>query len=379
MSGTIPQQITAAASVPAASRLSKVLMLSALIVIIGLLAVVAYLGGLIQGRGAAPQQASAAPATTGAPGSVISPAPAAAEPLANTVANTVGDAVGNTVAKAVANAIAGAGAKTPKVATTAPGPTEDESEKAAKAAASAIAAELEDIRGKLASGQNAPAIAALNSLIERNAAHTLTADAYMLLGQAYQSANRNDDAAAAYASVVEKFKTGPRAPEALFRQAERVFRSRQPQREPMARQLYSQVVDDYPKSEWAPRALLARAEVEGRMRERVMDNAVGTYVPATFVTYRTLAERYPSYSEDALWRMSETLEDLNRYLLQAQALTDLVARFPETKYEAAWKLGEVREKRLKDKSGAVEAYAKVPAASAKYRDAQKKVQELSRP
>jgi hypothetical protein len=77
--------------------------------------------------------------------------------------------------------------------------------------------------------------------------------------------------------------------------------------------------------------------------------------------------------------MSETLEDLNRYLLQAQALTDLVARFPETKYEAAWKLGEVREKRLKDKSGAVEAYAKVPAASAKYRDAQKKVQELSRP
>jgi TolA-binding protein len=379
MSGTIPQQITAAASGPAASRLSKVLMLSALIVIIGLLAVVAYLGGLIQGRGAAPQQASAAPATTGAPGSVISPAPAAAEPLANTVANTVGDAVGNTVAKAVANAIAGAGAKTPKVATTAPGPTEDESEKAAKAAASAIAAELEDIRGKLASGQNAPAIAALNSLMERNAANTLTADAYMLLGQAYQSANRNDDAAAAYASVVEKFKTGPRAPEALFRQAERVFRSRQPQREPMARQLYSQVVDDYPKSEWAPRALLARAEVEGRMRERVMDNAVGTYVPATFVTYRTLAERYPSYSEDALWRMSETLEDLNRYLLQAQALTDLVARFPETKYEAAWKLGEVREKRLKDKSGAVEAYAKVPAASAKYRDAQKKVQELSRP
>jgi TolA-binding protein len=65
---------------------------------------------------------------------------------------------------------------------------------------------------------------------------------------------------------VEKFKTSPRAPEALFRQAERVFRSRQPQREAQARQLYSQVVDDYPQSEWAPRALLARRRVEDKMR-----------------------------------------------------------------------------------------------------------------
>ena len=147
----------------------------------------------------------------------------------------------------------------------------------------------------------------------------------------------------------------------------------------MARQLYSQVVNDYPKSEWAPRALLARADVEDKMRERVMDNIVGTYVPVAFVTYRTVAERYPAYSEDALWKMSETLEDLNRYPLQAQALTDLVTRFPETKHEAAWKLGEVREKRVKNKGGAVEAYAQVPASSSKYRDAHKKVQELSRP
>ena len=71
------------------------------------------------------------------------------------------------------------------------------------------------------------------------------------------------------------------------------------------------------------------------------------------------------------------LESLFQF--QAQALTDLVARFPQTKYEAAWKLGEVREKRLKNKAGAVEAYAKVPPTSSKYRDAQKKVQELGRP
>jgi hypothetical protein len=77
--------------------------------------------------------------------------------------------------------------------------------------------------------------------------------------------------------------------------------------------------------------------------------------------------------------MSEILEDLNRYPLQAQALDDLTTRFPETKYDAAWRLGEIRERRLKNRAGAAEAYARVPAASPKYRDAQRKVQELSRP
>jgi hypothetical protein len=110
-----------------------------------------------------------------------------------------------------------------------------------------------------------------------------------------------------------------------------------------------------------------------------MDKVVGTYVPLKLVTYRTIAERYPAQSEDVLWKMSEMLEDLNRYPLQAQALTDLVDRFPQTKYDAAWKLGEIREKRLKNKPGAAEAYGRVPASSSKYRDAQKKVQELGRP
>ena len=174
-------------------------------------------------------------------------------------------------------------------------------------------------------------------------------------------------------SIAEKFKTSPRAPEALFRQAQRVLKSRQQQKEMVARNLYTTAADTYPKSEWAPRALLARAEIEDRMKERAMDKVVGASVPLELLTYRSLAEKYPSYSEDALWKMSEMLEDLDRYPLQAQALTDLIARFPQTKYEAAWKLGEVREKRLKNKVGAAEAYAKVPETSSKYRDAQKKV------
>ena len=158
-------------------------------------------------------------------------------------------------------------------------------------------------------------------------------------------------------SVVEKFKSSARAPEALFRQAQGVLRSRQSQRELVARQLYTRAAEEYPKSEWAPRALLARAEVEERMRGRVPDEAVGTAVPIALPTYRTIAERYPLQSEMALWRMSEMFEDLDRYPLQARALIDLATRFPMTTYDA---------------------YSKVPATSPKYRNAQKKMQDLAR-
>jgi hypothetical protein len=76
--------------------------------------------------------------------------------------------------------------------------------------------------------------------------------------------------------------------------------------------------------------------------------------------------------------MSEIYADMDRYPLQAQALTELTTRFPATKYDAYWKLGEVAERRLKDKPRAIEAYSKVPSTSTKYRDAQKKVEELNR-
>ena len=362
-SGMVPQAVTTSSgAVPAASRTSKALMAGALVSIIGLIAMVAYLSGRIQERTTEPAPATA-PAT---PPATASAAPASAPSNASTAS---APATPSTAVSRPAAAAATPAPPTPSAAA-----TEDDRAKAAVA----IAADLEDIRGKLAAGQNAPAIAALNLFIERNPAHRLTPEAYMLLGQAYEATSRNDEAVAAYASVAEKFKTSPRAPEALFRQAERVLKSRQQQKEMVARNLYTTAADTYPKSEWAPRALLARAEIENRLKERVMDKVVGAAVPFELLTYRSLAEKYPSYSEDALWKMSEMLEDLDRYPLQAQALTDLIARFPQTKYEAAWKLGEVREKRLKNKAGAAEAYAKVPETSSKYRDALKKVRDLSR-
>jgi serine/threonine protein kinase/outer membrane protein assembly factor BamD (BamD/ComL family) len=360
-SAALPQApVTASGTVPAASGWSKGLMLASLVVIIGLIAVVAYQQGLIRQVG-----------TPDADQAVVTqPAPAAANASSSTA----------TAAPATTTAAPAPAASAPKPSTPSATPAaaaDDEKARLAKANA-AVAAQIEAIRGQLASNQIAPAIVALQAFIAEHGAHRLAPDAYILLGEAYESSNRNDEAISTYASMAETFRGSARAPEALYRQAQRVLRSRLGTRDAFARQIYAQIADEYPRSEWAPRALLARAEVEEKMRERVLDKTLNASVPFSFVTYRTLAERYPAYSEDALWKMGDVYEDLKNYPLQAQALTDLITRFPQTKYEAAWKLGEVRERRLRNPAGAIEAYARVPAASSKYRDAQKKVTELSR-
>jgi serine/threonine protein kinase/tetratricopeptide (TPR) repeat protein len=353
-----------AAAPTALSGLSKTFVVGAVLAIALLIAAVAYLGGRIQERAAAllpaPLRPQASEPTTTAPTKAgTTPAPAAASPAAvpppprPSVANTpaVLDASGQPVTAGAAD-------------------------DATKTAAAAAAAQLEEIRGQLAGRQYAQAIVAARSFVDERPTHRLTPDAYMLLGDAYEAMDRRDEAAAAYASIAEKFRASARAPEALFRQARIVLRSRLSEKEHAARQLYTRVVTDYPKSNWAPQALIARAQLEEKVKERVMDRAVGTYVPMALPTYRALAESYPSQSEEALWRMSEIFADLNRYPLQAQALSDLATRFPMTKYEAQWRLGEVRERRLKDVAGAIDAYGKVPASSPKYRDAQKKLQDL---
>ena len=356
-----------------ASAWSKTLILSAAVVIVGLIAAVAYLGGRVQERAGAPASSSEAQAPLpqeSAP--VPAPDPPAAAPVERIPA-TVPASASPVSTPAVASKAPGS-----NTASAPPAVAAADAERAARTVATAIAGELEEVRGKVAARQYAQAIAGAQSFIETYPSNRLTPDAYMALGEAYEGANRNADAAPAYASVTDKFKTSARAPEALIKQAQLVTRSREPQREATARQLYTRAAEEYPKSEWAPRALQARALIEERRRDRIMDPSVGTMVPVVLSTYRTIAERYPAYSEEPLWRMSEIYDDLNRYALQAQALADLAGRFPQSKHDPYWELGEVRERRLQDKAGAIDAYSKVPASSSKFRNAEKKLQDLRR-
>jgi serine/threonine protein kinase len=359
--------MAASGAVAAAPRLNKALMMTATVLIFALSAIVAYLSGQLSGRSTSP---TAQDVNAPTPASAAGATAALATPNPGTPAVAADSR--SRAAAPVSTAAPAAPPAAPAVNASALKAEED------RKAAAAVAAELEDIRGTLAANQTAPAIVALNSFIEQHPTHRLTPDAYMLLAQAYESSNRTDEAITTYASLAAKFDKSARAPEALYKQGQRVLLSRQPDREPAARRLLTRVAEEYPSSEWAARALIQRAQIEERVRDRVADQLTGGAVPIVLLTYRTLAERYLSHSEAALWKMSEIYEDLDRYPLQAQALTELTTRFPETKFDAFWKLGEVSERRLKDKARALDAYAKVPPTSQKYRDAQKKLAELKR-
>ena len=108
-----------------------------------------------------------------------------------------------------------------------------------------------------------------------------------------------------------------------------------------------------------------------------MDPKVGTSVPAALVSYRTLVDDYPASEGQELAldrfgqhvRRLETLRDL-----EAQVLHTLAMRIPQSDKDAAWRAGEIYEKKLKNTAKARELYALVPEISPHYRDAQKKLQ-----
>jgi len=77
----------------------------------------------------------------------------------------------------------------------------------------------------------------------------------------------------------------------------------------------------------------------------------------------------------ALEEMADMYDDLHRYDLAADTLQEMAARFPNNTRDAAWRAGELYEKRVKDVEKARKAYTMVPMTSSRYRDAQKKLQK----
>jgi tetratricopeptide (TPR) repeat protein len=73
-------------------------------------------------------------------------------------------------------------------------------------------------------------------------------------------------------------------------------------------------------------------------------------------------------------KLADMYEDLKRYELAAQSLETLATRFPNNRRDAAWRAAELYDKRIKDAARARDAYARVPASSPHYKDAQKRAQ-----
>ena len=218
----------------------------------------------------------------------------------------------------------------------------------------------------------------LKLALSQNPTSTSAPAAQLLIADAYNGQGRADDAMAAYVEVRSKYAASKAVTaEATYHLAELVLQSKQKDKEVDARNLFSEVVTSYPKGPLAGRALVRRAMLEERAKLRVVDSELQTSVPAALVSYRTLVKGYPNTegNEQALVKMAEMYDDLKRYDLAAETLRDLAKRFPNNTRDAAWRAGELYEKRVKDADKARQAYMMVPETSSRYRDAQKKLQK----
>jgi TolA-binding protein len=200
--------------------------------------------------------------------------------------------------------------------------------------------------------------------------------AHLLLGNILQRQGRSEDAMAAYVELRSRHGRTPEAAEGTFLLADLVLQSKRSDREQTARQLFTELPGMTGSAPWAVQALLRRATLEDRARLRVVDSVLGASVPASLLSYRQLVESYPDAAgvEPALAALGEMYEDLRRYDLAGQCWLDLARKFPANARDAAWRAGELFEKRVKDPQRMREAYGLVTSRSSHYRDAQKKLQ-----
>jgi serine/threonine protein kinase/outer membrane protein assembly factor BamD (BamD/ComL family) len=220
------------------------------------------------------------------------------------------------------------------------------------------------------------AVADLTAAVNRYPSASSAPGAYLLLGRIYEQQRRPDDAMATYVELRSKFGSSQEAAEGGVNLADLLLRSKRDDRDSAALSVLSDVVKRHSKSMWAPRALSRKAGIEDRLHLRADDRRLGGSVPAALVSYRTLAENYPTADdlESVLDKLSGMYEDLKRYDLATQSLQTLAKRFPKNTKDAAWRAGEIYEKKLKDPAKAREAYAQVPPESSHFRDAQRKLQ-----
>ncbi len=201
-------------------------------------------------------------------------------------------------------------------------------------------------------------------------------DAAFLAGEALEKAGRDEDAMAAYVEFDRRFPSHPRMAESQLRRAKLMQRSKAQARQTEAYTLYGTIARSFPGTPEARQALMAKRQIEGQRRQlRATDPVLNTEVPALLVTLRTLADQFPGDPETmvALNQLAAAYEDMDRYQAAADVLERLAAQFPGNPVEVWFKLGELYDRRLKNTDKAREAYAKVPANSPRYREAQQRL------
>jgi len=241
----------------------------------------------------------------------------------------------------------------------------------------AEAAERLDVaRAKLASNLVDQAVADFRQILLDYPGSAAAADASFLAAEALQKAGRTDDAMAMYVEFDRRFAGSPRVADSKLRRARLLQQTRNQARQSEGYALYGEIVRDFPRTPEALDALQARRQIETERRQlRAIDPVLNVEVPAVLVTLRTIADQFPGDATTmvALNQLALGYEDLDRYQAAAEVLERLGAQYPGNPMELWFRLGELYERRLRNPEKAREAYAKVPAESPRYKEAQQRL------
>lgn len=230
-------------------------------------------------------------------------------------------------------------------------------------------------RAKLTSNLLDQGVADLRAIVTDFPGTSVAADAAFLAADALTRAGRADDAMAAHVEFENRFGSDSRLADSQFTRAELTMKSRQPNREEAAREIYGRAAAAAPGTNTALRALQAKIGIEERRKLKERDAAVGKDMPASLLTLRALADQFPTSPHGmlALYRLGLGYADNDQWEMAARAWTDLANRYPDNPNDAWWLLGELYERRLRDNTRAQAAYAQVPQSSKRYQDAQRKL------
>jgi TolA-binding protein len=234
---------------------------------------------------------------------------------------------------------------------------------------------LEVARAKLGSNLVDQGLADLRAIVSDFPTTAVAADAAFLTADTLAKAGRVEDAMAAHVEFANRFGSDARLGDSQLALADLALKSKQSNREDIARAAYGRAATAMPGTPAALKALQAKSALEDRRKIKERDPSVGKDLPASLLTLRTLADQFQTSPHGmlALFRLANGYADEDQYEMAARAWTDLATRYPDNPHDAWYLLGELYERRLKDPAKAQAAYAQVPQSSRRYQDAQRKL------
>ena len=239
---------------------------------------------------------------------------------------------------------------------------------------------LEIASEKARNGLLEQALADIEPLVASGVNAGIASEALFLRARVEEAQKRFGDAQATYTEIQARFTGATTRARAGYRFGRSAIDSGDAGRRPAAMRKFEEVANLYPDTEYGPRALAAVAAMQSAAKTQTEDAELGKRVPTAFVTSKELIARYPGdgAAERAYWLVGETYDDLKLYREAVGAFSQLVAHFPETEYGAWWRIGQLYDRRLDDKTRAIGAYGNVREGSEHYSDAQKRIARLSR-